>query len=208
MRKIFAIGLTGVLFSSTLFGAWAWIELDELVRESDLMVIGTLHSATEDNDGIGRGRIKVEEIIAGKAMTFDGVSLKVGDNLRINWADNWACAAGMHQRRIGKLGVWLLEVEDNGTVSAAYPGKFTNIGELPEIRRLHRKGKPKGTAAVDIALEQTPNFEPEIQDVARVQHHVIDIAPNNDDSVTRAFLVLLIATGLYWTFYGSRFRIR
>src|SRR5688500_18658677 len=150
-KLTFSLALFALL-TTTVFGMWALIPLDELVEESDLIVTGTLHSATEDSQGLGRGYIRVENIVAGNAVSLDKRPLAIGDNLKIEWADDWACAMGMHMGRRNQIGVWLLDVEKDGSVSAAYPGKFESMYQFAEIRRLLRKSKAKKSLAVDVCL--------------------------------------------------------
>src|SRR5262245_44171373 len=138
LRKCLFTIIVVLACSASVFGTWALIKLDELIRESDLIVVGTLHDATEDSRGIGRGYIAVERIISPGAMTRESRSLVPGDNLKLTWADDWACAAGMHRGRIGKSGIWLLEVKDDGTVTAGYPGRFLDTDELAKVIDLLR----------------------------------------------------------------------
>jgi hypothetical protein len=207
MRKGIAAALLTLLSSTTLFATWAMIPLEELVAKSDLIIIGTLHSASEDETGIGRGRILVDAIVSGNARTLDGRPLQLGDNLRINWADNWACAAGMHQGRIGKQGIWLLDVQQDGTVLAAYPGKFRELEDHAEIRQILLRNKIKRFSVLDTSAEQASESEV-ITSVAPSSPSVVDVSSYPDYSLARAAIVLLLATGLYLILYRGRFRIR
>lgn len=209
MKKIVCSIILLVLSSNVVFAMWAHIELDELVGEADLIVVGTLHQAEENYDGIGKGYISVDEVVSGKARTIDGRPLTVGDSLKIIWADNWACAAGMHMGRRGKQGVWLLDVEKDGTVSAAYPGKFESLESLTEIRKLLRKNK-KRPAAVTVDTNTAPmKLPPELHaEVAELTDIVVDVSPWPDYSLERAAATILLAFGLYILLYRSRFRVR
>lgn len=202
MKLILSVMLV-ISLSTLVSGTWALVPLDELVAESDLIIVGTLYSAAEDDEGIGHGYIMVDEIVWGRARTFPDRPLRVGDNLKIKWADNWACASGMHMRRANQKGVWLLDVAEDGTVSAAYPGKFAGLDQLSEIRRLLLKGKEKKPYAVDIYLGETP-----VAVHSGETRFVVDVAPSTDYPLVRAGITLLLATGFYWLLYRSRFRIR
>lgn len=109
MTKYFLSIVMVVIAASNAFGDWALIKLDELVAKSDLIVTGTLHSADEDTEGFGKGRIKVDQIISaprtGPTFTTTGENLKPGVNLKIKWWDGWACAAGMHMGWRGERGI-------------------------------------------------------------------------------------------------------
>ena len=184
---------------------WAMIPLDEVVRESDLIIVGTLYSATEDSEGLGSGHIRVEAIIGGKAVSLDDLPLAIGDSLKIKWADNWACAAGMHIGRQDRIGVWLLDVEEDGSVSAAHPGKFESIEQLGEIIRLLRNAKAKKAVEVDVYRKQT---RPAVLFTEKREVLAVDVSPPADHSLARGLITFLFATGLYWLLYRSRIRIR
>lgn len=204
-RAVAVILLVAFTLTSTSWATWAMIPLDELVAGADLIVVGTLYSADEDSEGIGKGYIRVEEIISGKAMTIENRPLRVGDSLKIRWADNWACASGMHMGRQGRKGVWLLDVEKDGTVGASYPGKFDDVERLSEIRRLLHSGKSKPPIAVDVLQQGAASL---ISPVHTMEVVVVDVSPFPDYSLERAAITLLLSAGLYWVLYRSQIRIR
>jgi len=195
------------LLTTPIFAKWALVPLDELVAESDLIVIGTLHSAFENEEGLGSGQILVEKIITEGAKTQEGSQLMPGDNLKINWSDNWACAAGTHVGRVNKKGIYLLNVQLNGTVSAAYPGRFIEVAELGQVTRFLKRQKDKKSAKVDVAKEQLPKLA-EPSKTYLLSHESIPSTPIDDLASLRAGLVLLFSFGLYLFMYKSRFRIR
>src|SRR5687767_14379706 len=99
MKELILSAVVGLSLSTIVPGMWALVPLDELVAESDLIIVGTLYAAAEDDEGIGKGYIMVDEIVSGRAKTFENRPLVVGNSLKITWADNWACAMGMHMGR-------------------------------------------------------------------------------------------------------------
>lgn len=216
MRNLVCAATLSIFFSTTVLGTWAWIPLAQLVPDSDLIIIGTLHSAAEDAEGIGNGYILVERIMTRGVKTLDGAPLQPGANLKINWADDWACAMGMHRGREGKRGVWLLKIEDDGTVDAAYPGRFVGMEELNDVERLLRKRPVKNSARVDILNEDWNVSKPGSVDtgilpdvpVAVNSLKAVDTTPFDDYSHLRALITLLFSFGLYVILYRSRFRIR
>jgi hypothetical protein len=192
-------------FSSNLFAKWAIIPLDELVRDSDLIVIGTLYSAAENDSGIGEGRILVDEIIGGRAKTLSDVPLKSGDSLIIRWADDWACAAGMHMRRRGEKGLWLVRVEADNTVSAAYPGRFISLDERTEVTRLLRKAPISDIVTVETGNQLPDDYRPVGSRPRIVMVGLVaDTNPSNDYSLTSAALTFMISVGLYFLLYRKR----
>lgn len=207
MKVLFNSAFLIILISTTVFGTWALIPLEEVVAKSDLIIIGTLHSAEEDSEGIGQGYIQVDEIIYGKAVTLEGQPLKISDNLKIKWADNWACAAGMHQGRVGKKGIWLLTVNPDGTVNAGYPGRFTQEFEkLGEIKRLKKRKLLE--VFVDVQRPD-PSLPPLDNDKLDNEPTVkVDTSPFPDRPARRVLSVIGFFIALYWLMYRSKYRIR
>jgi hypothetical protein len=206
IRKLFAILLLSFISSSTLLGAWAAISVEELVADSDLIVIGTLHSASEDSAGLGRGYILIEQIVSNGQLqvpnTTEGQTLRQGQNLKISWSDNWACAAGMHMNRVGHKGIWLLKVDDVGFVAANYPGRFRSLDDLTKIEDLWRNVK---TTSVMLEISSSEQITDSIQSPASVS---VDITPYREFYYLRASIVLFFSRILYWILYRSRFRFR
>lgn len=203
MKKVISAALLALCLSNPLFAKWLMIPLDELVADSDLIVIGTLNSATENSKGLGKGYIVVEQILTNGANRLDGVPLKQGDNLKITWEDNWACAAGMHRARENNVGIYLLEVQKDGTVTAAYPGRFRSINDLHEIEVLQRRTPTKELDRVDVLFEIEKHIP-----VDSVESPNLDVSPFSDYSPFNAFLTAILSLGLYLILYKSRLRIR
>ncbi len=209
MKKLVSAVAILVLLSTTTFAKWAIIPLDELVADSDLIVIGTLHSATENSEYEGKGYIRIDEVMTKGVKTLNGRSLSLGDNLKITWADNWACAMGMHLGWQNQKGIYLLKIRKDGTVAAGYPGRFTTLDDLSKIRGfLHRK-KVKEVGRVDIEaakideIGSAASFQPRDEVIA-----VDDVPPLSDYSPYRALFTALLSLGLYLILYRRRFRIR
>lgn len=207
MKNLISVAVLTLILSNSLFAKWALIPLDELVADSDLIVIGTLHSATEDSEGLGKGYIVVDYVLTKNAHTLDGVPLKQGDNLKITWADNWACAAGMHLARENKEGIYLLEIRKDGTVTAGYPGRFRPIDGLREIENLIKRPKQSSSFdRVDVS-SQTNVYIPVDSLESANPITLVDVSPFNY-SPFNAFLAAVLSIGVYLILYKSRFRIR
>ncbi len=88
MKTLFTACFIILSFSFNCFAMWALIPTDELVKESDLIVIGTLQSVsryTKDNIDYSEGKIVVEKVISGNVKTTEGFSLKMGDKIKFKW---------------------------------------------------------------------------------------------------------------------------
>ncbi len=204
MKKIVSACVFQLVLSSGLWATWALIPLDELIKDTGLIVIGTLNSAQEDYEGIGRGYISVDSVITSGATTWDNKPLANGDNIKITWADNWACAGGMHLGWQGTKGIWLLKIKDNGTVVAGYPGRFISIEELYTIRELLGRQKEIRSVAVDISDVDSHSQLREPESAQQINK----FDTTEQYSMSRASFVLSLFVSLYWILYKTRFRIR
>lgn len=129
MRRLFPLLLLLLALPASARASWAYVSVEELVRETDLIVVGTLRDASERTaDGVdyGEGHIAVREVIWGKVSP--------GDSLLLRWsnASNMVCPRVEPQYFKGKEGIWLL-TRDGEAVAADYPGRFV---ELSERRRV------------------------------------------------------------------------
>jgi len=117
---------------------WMMVPLNELVQDSDLIIVGTLEGVSQySKDGVdyAQGTIRVNEVIWGSA--------NVGDLLALKWqnASNIICPRVEHRHNQSKMGLWLLTVESGGDVRADYPGRFVELGERSKVERFLMKNK-------------------------------------------------------------------
>ena len=108
---------------------WAYVSVEELVQESDVIVVGTLRDVTEytaDNTDYGQGRIEVREVIWG--------AVSPGDSLTLKWqnASAIACPRVEHRHNADEEGIWLL-TRDGDAVNANYPGRFVELSERTKV---------------------------------------------------------------------------
>lgn len=121
----------------TIKAEWALVPLEDLVSDSDLIVVGTLRDVEESShDGVdyGQGTIEVREVLWGQ--------IKAGDKLTLKWQNSSAiiCPRVEHRGNAGEKGVWLLTKGDKGSVEADYPGRFVNLSERKRVENLLRRG--------------------------------------------------------------------
>lgn len=108
---------------------WASVPVEELVRESDLIVVGTLRDVEEhtaDGTDYGRGRIDVREVIWGDAAPGDALALRLDNPSAV------VCPRVEHRHAANEEGIWLL-TRDGGAVAADYPGRFVNLSERGKV---------------------------------------------------------------------------
>ncbi|HKA17687.1 MAG TPA: hypothetical protein VKN18_05165 [Blastocatellia bacterium] len=111
---------------------WAYISTEELVQDSDLIVVGTLDNVTEySKNGIdfAQGTITVEEAIWGTASP--------GSILTLKWQNesDLVCPRVEHRHNQKKSGIWLLNVQNDGVVQANYPGRFVDLSERTTVEQ-------------------------------------------------------------------------
>src|SRR5215475_5390351 len=117
---------------------WMLIQTEELVQDSDSIVVGTLDNVSEyAKNGIdfAEGTITVEEVIWGAARSGDVLTLKWQ-----NYSDV-VCPRVEHQHNQKKSGIWLLNVQNDGVVQANYPGRFVDPSERTKVERGLLKNK-------------------------------------------------------------------
>lgn len=203
-----------VTFSCTAFAMWASVPLDELVKDSDLIVIGTLRSVSEyskDNTDYGKGTIVIENVIAGNVKTDADLPLKFGDKLQLKWQNSSfiACPRVEHKGNENEKGIWLLTINDEQSVAANYPGRFVSIENLSEIKKYLRRATASKVSK-KIAIQ---NYEEKIYQTAEIKSQgeiaiSLENAGNsgkNEYSPFSALLVFLTAFIFFRVFYRDRF---
>ncbi len=216
MKKLSVTCFIILAVSYTSFAKWALVPLDELVKESDLIVIGTLQSVSEfskENTDHGEGRILIEKVLAGNVKTVDGFSLKAGDEIQLKWQNlsMIVCPRVGHKSSENKKEIWLLTVDPDKTVRADYPGRSRSLDEFAEVKRYLRKSSSKTAKIVRTQKEikqiiQPPSVE-QISEIIKYPLHSEE-SKGKENSPFQALLVILTSISLYRLLYRSRFKIR
>jgi hypothetical protein len=216
MKKLFIAYFFILAFCYNSFATLSVIPLDELVKDSDLIVVGTLKSVSEYSYGgekNGKGRIIVEQVIAGSVKTNEGLPLKSGDKLKLVWREDFACIYGTHKRTENQIGVWFLKVEKDGTVISGHPSRFKSPEELSEI--IDALKKERGSAnQVKSPAKSIKTVDAEESGKEPIRTSDIDKSIKTVDvsrweySPFNAFLVIIASLFLYYFLYRSRFKIR
>lgn len=201
-------------FASYSFAKLAFIPLDEAIENSDLIVIGTLKDITEKGERnaivYGKGLIYVEKIIAGNVKSNEGLSLKSGDKLRLNYVESFSCVYGSHERIENEKGIFLLTLNDNGEIETE---DFRSLESLDEIMRILKKGiKPNEVLkTINILDESKSNSKIEASknqpSKTSFCMYSIQSKPTKYSPIS-ALLVILTSILLYYLLYRSRFKIR
>ncbi len=222
MKKIFIVCFIIFGFSVNSFAQSfsQWVPLERLVKESDLIVMGTLRSVsryTNDNTDYSEGIIVIEEVVSGNVETTEDSPLKSGDRIKLTWQNP---SAKIHERI--ELGsdennevIKILRVKSDGTVTAEnlFSMRAATTNQLGEIRKILRKQKTrKDLRRVRLFDEIYPsitNPNQQTQNSDTNQNQVIEVnSKSSQDSSLVVLITILFSLSLYWILYRSRFKIR
>ena len=109
------------------------LPLEELVCDSDLIVVGTLSSVSEYSENgmdYGQGMITVDETIWG--------AVTPGETLTMKWDNpsNLGCPRVGHGHNSDKKGIWLLTLSSDCEVRANHPGRFVELDHKEEVAKI------------------------------------------------------------------------
>ncbi len=215
MKNLLAACFIILAFASASFAKLMPVPLSEVIANSDLIVIGTLKEVSERKEGgtiYGKGKIVVEEFIAGNIATASGFKLKTGDELRLNYIEGFVCVYGSHKRIENQKGVFLLALDDNGEIQYE---DFWTLVSLAEIRSFLKKGVNPREVFKTIKTQneaeqntQIPAVENSRKETPEISFGVYSLERKINYHLISAFLVILASFSLYYLLYRSRFKIR
>ncbi|MCJ8328542.1 MAG: hypothetical protein HRT89_03015 [Lentisphaeria bacterium] len=129
--------ITMLLLSAfNCFGKWTNIPLNKIVERSQIIVIGKLINVkTESKNKVdyGEGFISVQTVLKGK--------LDNKKKLKLIWSHPQGLSNRIDHANKTKLGIWLLQIQKDGTVRADYPRRYLPIDKRKEIEDLIKKEK-------------------------------------------------------------------
>ena len=218
MKNLSVVCFIILAVSYNAFAKWGFVPLDELVRDSDLIVIGTLQSISEyskEDTDYGEGMISIEKVLSGNVKTINGFPLKAGDGVQLKWHNlsMIACPRVEHKWSENKKEIWLLTVENDKTVRADYPGRSMSLDNLAEVKKnLQKQNSSNKTAKI----VKTQNDAGQISQplLAEQTSETVYCALYSEESKQKeyspfqALLVILASISLYYLSYRSRFKIR
>lgn len=121
MKKVLVSFFVILSTISASFATLRYIPMEEAVRENDLIIIGTLKDISESSFGMetkGTGKILIDQYIAGNVKKSDGSQLKSGDELRLDYVEDFACVYGSHKRIENQQGVFPLKIKPDGEIES------------------------------------------------------------------------------------------
>jgi hypothetical protein len=207
MKNLFIASFFVLVFSFNAFAKLDIVPVDELIKESDLIVVGTLTSILEKNVDFavnGTGEIFVESVVAGDTETAKGVLIKRGDRLLFGYIEDFPCVMGSHKRLENEKVIFFLIFNDKGEIKSE---NFRPLEDLPAIKKFLKKGiKPRAS------VKTVGIGEPAKVPKSQVFFHSYPM--HSDEQMERwlaqrlTVLVILGSILLYWILYRSRFKIR
>ena len=132
--KVLSIILLVLFLASVCFAEWADIPLKDIIKESDLIVVGTLDEVKEHTkNGIdyGQGVIVVHKVLR-------GIVQKDKEKVTLIWSNPTGLACPRVEQRYNqnKKGIWMLSLQKDGKVRADYPKRYQSIEKESEILKL------------------------------------------------------------------------
>lgn len=211
MKRCILIFFAMIVFSSVSNAESEYIPTWELLRDTDLVVVGTLRSVSErtiDNIEHSTGIIDIEQVLSGKINTSKNRSLRSGDKISIRWQKllTVVCPRLEHKGAQNRSGIWLLKVEESGNVLSDNSGRYKYISGLKEIKAELRKAPTRKSGKVVKLISDEPVANLEIIDV-QTSNEVFFNREIRMYYPLRAVLVALFFTGLYFVLYRSRFKL-
>lgn len=214
MKKIYFAFFIILAFSAFASAAFLILPLEERVKKSNLIVIGTLQdvSETETNElRISKGTLIIKKIIFGKFQNSNVQSLKLGEKVQVEWVNSmmFACKFGFPEN---KEEVWFLRVNDKGEIESLSPDTTASLSELAEVKKYLRK-KDKNNAVKIINTLSDNEKVPQLKLSEGVSEETVkclySAKPKQKEYFPiPAFLVALASVALYFLLYRSRFKIR
>ncbi|HQU85955.1 MAG TPA: hypothetical protein PKY59_22705 [Pyrinomonadaceae bacterium] len=208
MRKFIICGLLLLFFGTPTFAKLTPISLNELISNSNLIVIGTLKNISEEKkegDVTGKGDIFIEQIVGGNVKTINGNALKTGDILELKYFEGFACVYGSHKRVENEKGIFLLTLNSDGEI---FRDSFRSLKDLPEIEKLLKKGIVPNEIFKTVKLSNETISKSENEENAKVSFCIYSMEKRMNYNLFFALFVIFGAIGLYYFLYRSRFKIR
>ena len=124
--------LLALAWAAPCHARWASVPLDQLVMESDLVLVGTLGEVGEYTRGgrdYGRGVILVNEVLWG--------NVRRGERLALRWENYHGIGERLnHRQEANRRLVWLLTRGEGGTVRADYPWRVLPLSHRAAVAGL------------------------------------------------------------------------
>jgi hypothetical protein len=133
MKRFSLVLILLIIMPSFSSAEWLMLPLEELVCDSDLIVVGTLTSVSEySKNGMdyAQGMITVDETIWG--------AVTPGETLTLKWDNpsNLKCPRVGHGHNSDKKGIWLLTLSSDREVRANHPGRFVELDRKEEVVKI------------------------------------------------------------------------
>jgi hypothetical protein len=200
--------------STFAYAEFAILRISELVTKNNLIIIGHLRDVSEtetDELRISKGTLTIEKIVDGKFTKPNGQSLKIGDEVSVEWINSKliACQFGFSENN---KGIWFLNVGEKGDVEPLTPSTLASTGDLAEVEKYLRKKKKDSVVKILNTTgdgEQVSSLNSAEKEPADAVRCLYSIKPKQKQYFPfAASLAFLASVALYYLLYRSRFKIR
>ena len=213
MKNLFIVCFVVLMFCNFANAKFLISPLDERVKDSNLIVIGTLQSIVRyktEEFNHAKGTIAIERIIAGNVETNQGFLLKLSDKIKVEWRNSnmVTCRFDFVEN---EKGIWFLNVDDSGTIQALSPGSITSLDELSEVKKHLRKKSGKNKRIIiqnDEQPAQISMSKISLSQPSEIFYQNLNETEEKHYYPFQMFSVILASISLYYFLYRSRFKIR
>ena len=214
MKKLAIACLFILTFSNFAIGTLLYTPLDKSVKESDLIVTGTLQNVSESETEefeISKGILLIEKVISGNIRTQNGEPLKTGDKVLVGWENSKMMSCRFEIAAFSK-GIWLLQLESDGTTKSLFPGAMVSESDIPIVEKELKKQKRSNEALKTIRIsdnsQQSSLAEMPTGNDSKISFGIYSLERKINYQPILAFLIILGSISLYYLLYRSRFKIR
>lgn len=214
MKNKLFVCLIILIFSTFVYGEFAILQIKERVKQSNLIVVGTLQDVSEtetDKLRISKGTLVIEKVILGSFKNSQGQILKLGEKVQVEWTNSkmFACQFGFSEN---EKEIWFLNVDEGGNIQPLSPSTSASLSDLTEVKENLRK-KDKNNAVKILNTLNDNDKVPQLSLPKATSEETVKClysinAKQNQYSPFSAFLVILASLSLYYLLYRSRLKIR
>lgn len=214
MKNLSITFLFVLAFSNLVYGEFAYEPIKDRVKNSDLIIIGTLRNVSEHHTreiDYSKGTLLIENVLFGNIRTTEGLQLKSGDKFQVEWANSnmIACRFGFSEN---EKEIYFLQIAESGNIESLSPSSSASIEDIAEVKKYLKKKKTSNQSTKIIQSkkenqQQTEYIEETFDEVIKRSLYL------EENSHTKyypfsALLVILGSLSLYYFLYKSRFKIR
>lgn len=208
MKRLVLIVFVISLLTSVGFGKFALVPLKERVKESNLIVIGSISDVSEyeNKENIySSATLHVDKVIWRQFIPIHNSQSNI--KLKVRWVNSKLFACQMNFPKNIQY-IWLLKSNKDGTIEPLYFGATEPRSEINKVKKyVIKEGKPIqfiNDVKEHIKKEKKPTQSTIVTGNTNVNRSS-EIKVESRNSPLAALIVLLLSILLYLTFYKREF---